>query len=565
MLARTKYALVPAIRAQRLARRLAALLAVSTSAQADALGASWAHFGGPWPPFAVFALLSLAAIAMLAGTAHFRSLRRALRVEIAKRLTSETAAEEEKRRLNDILDHSRVGVLLVDRNCRHVDVNRSWSQMFGYRRREVRGKLAARDIAHPEDATALEEHFLGLLAGRSGALTQERRFVRKDGSSFWGLMSTSTVTNKAGGQMWVVAMITDIDAQKRAEQALRESEERLRFITESTQDVVWQLDRELRFTYVNAADERMRGYRRDEVIGRRFDEIVDPAEYPVVEQAMQSLFGQASAASEVATGSFEIRLRCKRGRQLWGDINSTPIHDAFGQIAGFIGVTRDATVRRESHKKLLEQTIRDPLTGLFNRRYLDESLERELARARRENLPLSLIMIDIDHFKQLNDTHGHQTGDEVLKRLGGLIRQGARRADLPCRYGGEEFLLVLPNVAADIAADRAEKWRLSFAQEEIALADGQLVSSTFSAGVATYPEHGKSSEALVRAADQALYTAKHSGRDRVAIAAAEQPAVPDLDATTLPMALACAELNAATAASAASASLAVPLRPAANC
>ena len=280
MLARTKYALVPAIRAQRLARRLAALLAVSTSAQADALGASWAHFGGPWPPFAVFALLSLAAIAMLAGTVHFRSLRRALRVEIAKRLTSETAAEEEKRRLNDILDHSRVGVLLVDRNCRHVDVNRSWSQMFGYRRREVRGKLAARDIAHPEDATALEEHFLGLLAGRSGALTQERRFVRKDGSSFWGLMSTSTVTNKAGGQMWVVAMITDIDAQKRAEQALRESEERLRFITESTQDVVWQLDRELRFTYVNAADERMRGYRRDEVIGRRFDENVDPAEYP---------------------------------------------------------------------------------------------------------------------------------------------------------------------------------------------------------------------------------------------------------------------------------------------
>ena len=548
MFACPRLLLAPAIRAQWLAwpraASLAVLLAVATRAQAAELATGWSRVSGPWSPFAVITLLSLLALAMLAGTVQLLSLRRALRSEVERRVASEKSATEEKRRLNDILDHSRVGVLLVDRNCRHVDVNRSWSQMFGYRRREVRGKLAARDIAHPDDATALEDHFRGLLAGRMGALTQERRFIRKDGSSFWGLMSTSTVTNKEGHQMWVVAMITDIDAQKRAEQALRVSEERLRFITENTQDVVWQLDRALRFTYINAADERMRGYRRDEIIGRRFDEIVDPAEHPVVDQAMQLLFGQVSTDREATTGSFEIRLRCKRGRQLWGDINSTPIHDAFGQVAGFIGVTRDATVRRASHKKLLEQTIRDPLTGLFNRRYLDESLERELARARRENLPLSLIMIDIDHFKQLNDLHGHQTGDEVLKRLGALIRQGARRADLPCRYGGEEFLLVLPNVAADIAAERAEKWRLAFAQEEIVLADGLRVSSTFSAGVATYPAHGESSEALVRAADQALYTAKHSGRNCVAVASVELPARSEIlamsavDATALHLALA---------------------------
>lgn len=446
------------------------------------------------------------------------SLGRRLRQEIVRRESIEKAAIEEKRRLNDILDNSRVGVLLADRNSRHVDVNRSWCQMFGYRRREVRGKLTTRDITHPEEVDALEEHFKGLLAGKMGSLTQERRFVRKDGTTFWGLISTSTVQDKDGRHMWVVAMITDIDAQKRIEEALRESEERLRFITENTHDVVWQLDRDLRFTYINAADERMRGYKREEVIGRHFKEIVNPPGHQIVDQAMQLRFSQGGRDGGNSAESFEVQLCCQYGRRIWAEINSTPIRDPFGHIVGFIGVTRDATLRRETHDKLLEQTIRDPLTGLFNRRYLDESLERELSRAKRDNLPLSLLMIDIDHFKRLNDEHGHQAGDEVLKRLGELIRHGARRADLPCRYGGEEFLLVLPNVPSEIAAGRAEKWRRAFEQERISFGEKLVLSATLSAGVATYPKDGENCEALVRAADQALYTAKHSGRNRVVAA-----------------------------------------------
>jgi len=465
--------------------------------------------------------LALSLLAGVAGVAFVLSialLKRKLHLEVVRRQTIENAAIEEKRRLNDILDNSRVGVLLADRHSRHVDVNRSWCQMFGYRRREVRGKLTTRDIAHPEEVEALEEHFKGLLSGKMGALTQERRFIRKDGTTFWGLISTSTVQNKDGRQMWVVAMITDIDAQKRVEEALRESEERLRFITENTQDVVWQLDRDLRFTYINAADERMRGYKREEVIGHHFKEIVNPPGHQIVDQALQLRFGQASRAPANGAESFEVQLCCKYGRRIWAEINSTPIRDHFGHVVGFIGVTRDATVRRETHNKLLEQTIRDPLTGLFNRRYLDESLERELSRAKRDNLPLSLLMIDIDHFKRLNDTHGHQAGDEVLKRLGELIRHGARRADLPCRYGGEEFLLVLPNVSSEIAADRAEKWRQAFEQERIGFGDKLVLSATVSVGVATYPTDGENCEALVRSADQALYTAKHSGRNCIVVA-----------------------------------------------
>ena len=444
-----------------------------------------------------------------------------LRNEALQREQLETEATEEKNRLNAILNNAGVGIMLADRYARHVDVNRRWCRIFGYQRGEVRGKLSVRSIAHPDESVALGEHFSALLSGETRSQTHERRFVRKDGTVFWGLISTSTVKNAAGEHMWVVGMITDIDEQKQIEQALRESEERLRFITENTHDVVWQLDRELRFTYINAADERMRGYAREDVIGRSFKEAITPKGYPIVDQAMQRRHNLAARESGVGAESFEVEMTCKDGSLLWVEINSTPIHDKSGHIAGYIGVTRDATQRHESHERLREQTIRDPLTGLFNRRFLDESLERELSRAKRDKLPLSLLMIDIDRFKSLNDTYGHQAGDAVIKCLGKLIRDGARSADLPCRYGGEEFLLVLPHMTLATAAERAEQWRLAFAEQKVVFGEISL-SATFSVGVAAYPDHGDSSELLIRAADQALYTAKHSGRNQVVVA--PQPA-----------------------------------------
>lgn len=476
-------------------------------AQERVPAADWTRIGDH-TGMLIFLILAVGALSIFV-------LNRQLRRELAKRRQSEVEAIEARSRLNAILNNAGVGVLLADSQARHVDVNHRWCRMFGYRRREARGTLTTRDIAHPDEAASLQEHFRALLAGEIKSRTQERRFLRKDGSIFWGLISTSTVLDRAGRRKWVVGMITDIDTQKQIEAALRESEERLRFITENTHDIVWQLDRDLRFTYINGADERMRGYAREEVIGQHFKEIVTPAGYLTIERTMSLPPAPGDAGNGVK--SFEVEMRCKDGNRVWAEINSTPIRDRSGQIAGYIGVTRDATQHRKTHEKLREQTIRDPLTGLFNRRYLDESLERELARAKRDNLPLSLLMIDIDRFKLLNDTHGHQAGDEVLKCLGKLIREGARSADLPCRYGGEEFLLVLPGMTLEIAAERAEQWRGAFAGAKIDFGRTSL-SATLSVGVAAFPGHGSTCAELIAAADQALYTAKHSGRNRVAIA-----------------------------------------------
>lgn len=166
------------------------------------------------------------------------------------------------------------------------------------------------------------------------------------------------------------------------------------------------------------------------------------------------------------------------------------------------------------HGRLQEQAIRDPLTGLFNRRYLDETLDHELARAKRDGYALSLAMIDVDHFKAINDSYGHQAGDEVLKAIGALLLSQAREGDLACRYGGEEFVLVTPRMALATALERAEQWRASFAGQKIRHGELEL-SVTFSVGLATYPDHGATADSLLSSADQALYRAKALGRNRV--------------------------------------------------
>jgi diguanylate cyclase (GGDEF)-like protein len=172
--------------------------------------------------------------------------------------------------------------------------------------------------------------------------------------------------------------------------------------------------------------------------------------------------------------------------------------------------------------QLSEQANRDPLTGLYNRRYLDTTLARELARCEREGQHLSLMLIDIDHFKQVNDRYGHPAGDEVLKKLAALLNEQARAADVACRYGGEEFLLVLPNMPQDIARVRAEQWREAFVATTV-LFDTFQIQATLSIGIATYPDHGSSPEELIRSADQALYRAKSEGRNRVILSGAELP------------------------------------------
>jgi diguanylate cyclase (GGDEF)-like protein len=164
--------------------------------------------------------------------------------------------------------------------------------------------------------------------------------------------------------------------------------------------------------------------------------------------------------------------------------------------------------------QLQDEATHDPLTGLYNRRFLNAIAARDIARCHRESQHLVVMMIDIDHFKTVNDTHGHSGGDEVLKRLAALLLKSVRAVDVPCRFGGEEFLLLLPGMPPDIAQARAEQCRAAFADMVVAV-EGVPVQATLSVGLAVYPGHGDTLAELTNCADLALYRAKEEGRNRV--------------------------------------------------
>jgi len=188
-------------------------------------------------------------------------------------------------------------------------------------------------------------------------------------------------------------------------------------------------------------------------------------------------------------------------------------------VAGHIAL---ALANLKLRDTLRIQSIRDQLTGLYNRRYLKESLEREVRRASRSQRPLAVIMIDVDHFKGFNDTLGHDAGDALLHELGSFLQRRTRGEDIPCRYGGDEFVIILAGTSLDVAIRRAQQLQEGIKRLRVPHGKEYLNPPTISLGAAVYPEHGSTGEALLHAADEALYRAKAQGRDQVAVGQSDE-------------------------------------------
>ena len=181
-------------------------------------------------------------------------------------------------------------------------------------------------------------------------------------------------------------------------------------------------------------------------------------------------------------------------------------------------IDRQTRQLARNEAQMREQSIRDHLTNLFNRRFLEETLEREVQRAAHNQLPLGIIMLDIDHFKHFNDTMGHAVGDGLLQELGKLLQEQIRHADIACRYGGDEFVLILPEASLKVTRERAEHLLDSARRLLMENTNHIMEPVTISAGVAAFPNHGSTGEAVLTSADAALYQAKSAGRDRVVVA-----------------------------------------------
>lgn len=292
---------------------------------------------------------------------------------------------------------------------------------------------------------------------------------------------------------------------------IKTSELRYRRLFEAAQDGILILDATTgAITDVNPFLIKLLGYSRGEFLQKKLWEV---GAFQDIEASQETF----AALQENKYIRYEdLPLRAKDGRMI--DVEFVSNVYRVGNEKVIQCNIRDISERKQAQHALLEQSVRDHLTGLFNRRYMEATLERELLRAIRKDLPLGLIMLDVDDLKRFNDTWGHAAGDEALRQLGSLLLNQVRGEDIPCRYGGDEFILILPDASPEVTLQRAEQIA-KLARWSYLKLDGQTLSAvTLSIGVAVFPEHGETSTAILKAADAALYRAKHAGRNRVSMA-----------------------------------------------
>jgi diguanylate cyclase (GGDEF)-like protein/PAS domain S-box-containing protein len=297
------------------------------------------------------------------------------------------------------------------------------------------------------------------------------------------------------------------------QRALQESESRFRGLVSQSLVGIAMIEGDT-CTYANPKLAQMFGYTVEEMVRLSLGDITTESDCQKIEKQIQRrLQGEAEHPEFVFQG-----LR-KDGAAI--DIEA---HSSVMEIAGktvLISMMIDITERTRAEREvrvlqdqLREQAIRDPLTGLYNRLPLNEFFDRELRMAERNRHPISVVIGDMDFFKKVNDTHGHQAGDEALRVFANLIRKCYRASDIYCRYGGEEFLILLPDMTIELACERTEILRKEVESTPVVHGESTF-HLTASFGVAAYPQHGKTRDGLIAAADWALYAAKDCGRNQV--------------------------------------------------
>lgn len=313
------------------------------------------------------------------------------------------------------------------------------------------------------------------------------------------------------GSVIVEGALQDVTKLHTVEQELRNSERRHRLLAQNAWEVVWTMGLDGAITYVSPAVERVRGYTPEEAMAQRIEEISPPESAAKVASYFTDLFAAIASGTTPATYRSEHEYYRKDGSIMIGELQVIPHIDAEGKVVEILGVTRDISERKQFEAELTRLAVTDPLTGLWNRRHTSELLAADLAQAHRHGQALTLLMVDVDRFKTINDTHGHQTGDRVLAEVASRLREHVRSTDVVGRWGGEEFVVLLRYCGLRDAVAAAEKLRQRVAEVPFE----NLFSVSVSIGAAELQVDDDLASWLARA-DAALYAAKRSGRNSVA-------------------------------------------------
>lgn len=477
-----------------------------------------------------------------------------------KRMSEALREREEYSR--GIFESAPVGMAVMSLDGKIAAANRSLCELLE-RTAEELTLLALIDVIDPEDAGRIRQVLARLTDHERLVHELETRCLRKSGEEFWTRLTIRVVRDGNREPLYSLAMFEDIEDRRQAQDALREANEKL------TRSLDEMKQRSVRMALLTEMTDLLQSCRSlDEayaILEGRLPELFSADAGAVYLQSASRRALEAVAAWGLdeserlfapddcwAMRRGHVHLVGDRGpfcphltalRPVWSIcVPMTAQGETLGvlTLAGAVSpIDAPAGDEAQEHdserlfavtvsehvalalanlrlrESLKSQSIRDPLTGLFNRRYMEETLERELRRAERRQARVGIIMFDIDYFKRFNDTNGHLAGDALLRALGEFLQANFRGEDVVCRYGGEEFVLILPEAPIAATARRAEALREQTKVLHVPFRGELLGGVTLSLGVAEFPTHGTNAEALLRAADAALYQAKSTGRDRV--------------------------------------------------
>ena len=299
------------------------------------------------------------------------------------------------------------------------------------------------------------------------------------------------------------------------------TQERYRWLAENSQDVIWVMSVDGVFIYVSPSVQRLRGFSAEEVMVQSFEEVICEGSRDVVLHAMQVAFAEAHSGNTPKATTVLVEQPCKDGSNVWTEVNSRLVINPKDGSMQFIGVTRDITERLLAEEEIKKLAFYDPLTQLANRRLIIDRLERALLTCKRKNCFGSVVSLDLDHFKPLNDTYGHQLGDELLVEVGKRIKASIRLTDTAGRFGGDEFVVVLSELgntkeeALEVATLIAHKIGAVIAEPYILSKINYTLSASI--GVVLFSEDASDVKSILDEADSVMYQAKESGKECVVI------------------------------------------------
>lgn len=423
-----------------------------------------------------------------------------------ERRRSEEALRTSEEKYRMLVEQASDAIFLVSFEGYFLDVNPAGCSLTGYSRQEILG-------AHVRDAMrnllGIPLYFERLRQGK--VLISEREIVRKDGVRIWVEVSATRLSD---GNFQGIAR--DVTQRKQMEQKLRQ----LSSAVEHGPSSILISNAEGQIEYVNLKFTEVTGFTLEEVLGRTpFDT------FGATEMQAEARLQHVQTIRSGRDWHGEMLNLRKNGETYWASVSISPVMDANGSITHFVAVSEDITDRKEAEEKIrrlnagLERlATTDYLTGLYNRRYFMQRGSEEFKRALRSNHPLSFLMLDVDHFKAVNDTHGHQAGDMALQQVAAALKDGLRETDILGRIGGEEFAVLLPDTQLNDAILLGQRICRSMEVAELSIPGRVLaISLTISVGIAGLEAGMSGIEDVFRNADKALYKAKRNGRNRVMI------------------------------------------------